>query len=144
MSHPIAFYAAARREVGPLVVAVTVLSYFFTSRKLLYFSNADLFLRVGITATYNLLRNPDRLRLASSWWVVPGMFFYNVPLPAVHIWSLLTLTADTWGTTMRANGELSKKDSTRKRWFKTGFFVVWMGIVGGTIARWVATEFNYS
>ncbi|KAK7428155.1 hypothetical protein QQZ08_005395 [Neonectria magnoliae] len=140
MSHPIAFYAAVRREIGPLVVAVTVLSYFFTSQKLLYFSNNDLLLRIGITAMYNLMRNPDRLKLSSTVWVIPGMLFYNLPLPGLHIWSLVTLTADTWGTEMRANGELSKQDSTRKRWFETGFFVVWMGIVAGAMVRWMANE----
>lgn len=138
MSHPIAFYAAARREIGPLVVALTVISYFLTSEKLLYFSHSDMFLRISLTVTYNILRNPDRLRPSSVLWVLPSMFFYNVPLPAVHIWSLVTLTADTWGTTMRANVELSKKDSTLKKWFETGFYVVWMAIVGGTVARWVA------
>ncbi|KAG7433788.1 hypothetical protein Forpi1262_v005499 [Fusarium oxysporum f. sp. raphani] len=35
----------------------------------------DLFLRIGMTTVYNILRNPDRLRLALSWYVVPGMFF---------------------------------------------------------------------
>ncbi|EXL93784.1 hypothetical protein NOF04DRAFT_13489 [Fusarium oxysporum II5] len=142
MSHPMAFFAAARREFGPLVVAVAVLSYFLTSHKLLYFSYPDLFLRIGITTVYNLLRNPDRLRLALSWYVVPGMFFYNIPLPAIHIWSLVTMTADTWGTAMRASTEIPKKDSSRKKWFETGFFVVWMGIVGGTVSRWLANEFD--
>ncbi|KAF5702667.1 glycosyltransferase family 2 [Fusarium globosum] len=142
MSHPMAFFAAARREFGPLVVAVAVLSYFLTSHKLLYFSYPDLFLRIGITTIYNILRNPDRLRLALCWYVVPGMFFYNIPLPAIHIWSLVTMTADTWGTAMRASTEISKKDSSRKKWFETGFFVVWMGIVGGTVARWLANEFG--
>ncbi|KAM0081113.1 hypothetical protein ACKRZS_006734 [Fusarium odoratissimum] len=140
MSHPMAFFAAARREFGPLVVAVAVLSYFLTSHKLLYFSFPDLFLRIGITTVYNILRNPDRLRLALSWYVVPGMFFYNIPLPAIHIWSLVTMTADTWGTAMRASTEIPKKDSSRKKWFETGFFVVWMGIVGGTVSRWLANE----
>jgi hyaluronan synthase len=111
-----AFFAAARREFGPLVVAVAVLSYFLTSHKLLYFSYPDLFLRIGIPTVYNILRNPDRLRLALSWYVVPGMFFYNIPLPAIHIWSLVTMTAGTWGTAMRASTEISK-DSSRKKWF---------------------------
>ncbi|KAH7227029.1 hypothetical protein BKA60DRAFT_557118, partial [Fusarium oxysporum] len=141
MSHPMAFFAAARREFGPLVVAVAVLSYFLTSHKLLYFSYPDLFLRIGMTTVYNILRNPDRLRLALSWYVVPGMFFYNIPLPAIHIWSLVTMTADTWGMAMRASTEIFKKDSSRKKWFETGFFVVWMGIVGGTVSRWLANEF---
>ncbi|KAI3587240.1 hypothetical protein IWW34DRAFT_825404 [Fusarium oxysporum f. sp. albedinis] len=66
MSHPMAFFAAARRVFGPLVVAVAVLSYFLTSHKLLYFSYPDLFLRIGIPTVYNILRNPDRLRLALS------------------------------------------------------------------------------
>ncbi|EWZ00132.1 hypothetical protein FOYG_00025 [Fusarium oxysporum NRRL 32931] len=117
MSHPRAFSAAARREFGPVVVAVVVLSYFLTSHKLLYFSYPDLFLRIGITTVYNILRNPDRLRLALSWYVVPDMFFYNIPLPAIHIWSLVTMTAGTWGTAMRASTEISKKDSSRKKWF---------------------------
>lgn len=144
MTHPVSFYAAVRREVGPLVVALALLVYFFTSQQLLYFSSTDLCLRAIVTAVYNFLRNPDRLRTVSRLWILPGLVFYNVPLPAVHIWSLLTLTADTWGTAMRSSGELSKKDSTRKRWFETGFFVVWMGFIGGLVAKWAATQFHFS
>ncbi len=33
----------------------------------------------------------------------PDIFFYYVPLPAIHVWSMLTLTADGWGTSMRAS-----------------------------------------
>ena len=36
---------------------------------------------------------------------------------------------------MRSTSEMSKRGKARKRWNDLGFFVVWMGIVGGTIAR---------
>ena len=142
-SHPILFYSAMRREFGPIMVAICVAIYFLTSVELIFFRYSDLFWRVVILFVYNILRNPDRLRDAPLL-ALPALVFYNVPLPAVHVWSLLTLKADTWGTTMRANGEMSKRDSIRKQWGETGFFVVWMGIVGGAVARSTANGVDLS
>lgn len=140
MSHPLLFYGMAKREVGPLIAAAAILYYLFTGKQIIRVSMRDLMMRCSVGFFYNVLRNTHRLRPRSFKWIVPGILFYHVPLPAIHLWSLMTLTADGWGTSMRASGELTKKDSVRKAWFETGFFVVWMGVVGGVAARWAATH----
>lgn len=138
ISNPLLFYGMAKREFGPAIGAIAIIYYFFTSKQLFAFSVLDLALRVLLGCFYNLLRNPDRLNRHSLRWVIPGIFFYYVPLPAVQVWSMLTLTADGWGTTMRASGERARRDSLRKAWFETGFFVVWMGIVAGSVVKYLA------
>lgn len=132
--------SALRREVAHLIVFVQCLLYLFTEHNLLYFNMPDIGLRIVGIAIYNFLRNPDRQSTAAVLWIVPGLLFYNVPLPAVQAWSLVTLTADTWGNSMRSSSEQAKKESSGKRWFESGFFVVWMGGVGAMIAKWISTR----
>jgi hyaluronan synthase len=142
MSHPLLFWGMAKREIGPVLGAIAVTYYFLTSRQLVVVSAYDLAIRVLIGVAYNMLRNPHRLRNESLRWVLPGIIFYYIPLPAVHVWSMMTLTADGWGTTMRSSGEMVKKDSVLTAWWETGFFVVWMGIVAGATARFLSGEFG--
>lgn len=137
VNHPLLFFAMCRRELGPAIAAVATLYYFVTSRQFMYLSAFDVMLRFVVSFAYNVLRNPHRLSRRSLKWVLPGIFFYYVPLPAIHVWSLFTLTADGWGTSMRSNSERVKKDSARRAWFETGFFVVWMGVIAGSVARWL-------
>ena len=144
MSHPLLFWGMAKREFGPVIGAIAILYYFLTSKQLVVVSLHDLAWRVLITAVYNLLRNPHRLSNNSLRWVLPGILFYYVPLPAVHVWSLMTLTADGWGTSMRASGERARKDSVRQAWWETGFFVIWMGVVAGSVARLVSWHFEWT
>ncbi|KAJ0108708.1 hypothetical protein J7T55_011198 [Diaporthe amygdali] len=139
-SHPFLFMSALRREVAHLIVFVQCLLYLFTEHNLLYLNMPDFGLRIVGIAIYNFLRNPDRQSTAAVFWMVPGLLFYNVPLPAVQAWSLVTLTADTWGNSMRSSTEQAKKESLRKRWFESGFFVVWMGAVGAMLAKWISTR----
>ncbi|KAG8162273.1 hypothetical protein KVR01_008038 [Diaporthe batatas] len=139
-SHPFLFMSALRRELAHLVVFVQCLLYLFTEHNLLYFNMPDFGLRIIGIALYNFLRNPDRQSTAAVVWMIPGLLFYNVPLPAVQAWSLVTLTADTWGNCMRSSTERAKKESTRKKWFESGFFVIWMGVVGAMLAKWVSTR----
>jgi hyaluronan synthase len=140
-SHPLLFYSMAKREFGPAIGAIAITWYFFTSQQLVVFSARDLLLRVVLGFCYNLLRNPDRITLQGLLWVVPSILFYYIPLPAVHLWSLVTMSADGWGTSMRANGERARKESLRQAWFDTGFFVVWMGMLGGVAAKVLGTYY---
>jgi hyaluronan synthase len=140
-SHPLLFYGMAKREFGPAIGAIAVIWYLFTSQQLVVFSITDLLLRVLVGCSYNLLRNPDRLTAKGLLWVLPSIFFYYIPLPAVHLWSMMTMGADGWGTSMRASGEQVRKESLKKAWFETGFFVVWMGILGGVMAKVLGVYF---
>lgn len=103
----------------------------------------DLGLRLLGIAVYNFLRNPDRQSAGAVLFMVPGLLFYNVPLPAVQAWSLVTLTADTWGNSMRSSSERAKKDPLRKKWYESGFFVVWMGAVGAMLAKWLSARLGF-
>ncbi|KAL7898575.1 glycosyltransferase family 2 protein [Trichoderma sp. SZMC 28014] len=144
ITHPLLFYSMSKRELGPLIALIATMWYFFTGEQLIIVFIADLFVRVVASALYNILRNPHRLERASLKWIIPGMFFYHIPLPGVHVWSLFTLTADGWGTSMRNNSEMAKKDSVRQAWWETGFFVGWMAVVAGCVARWLATHYELS
>ncbi|KAH6604305.1 glycosyltransferase family 2 [Trichoderma cornu-damae] len=139
VTHPLFFYSMSRRELGPVVALAATLWYLATGEQLIILFMADLLVRFAVRAAYNVLRNPHRLDLASVKWIVPGILFYQLPLPAVHVWSLLTLTADGWGTSMRNSSELAKKDGARQAWREMGFFVAWMGVVAGCVARWLST-----
>ncbi|EAQ91815.1 hypothetical protein CHGG_00050 [Chaetomium globosum CBS 148.51] len=141
-SHPLLFYGMAKREFGPAIGAIAIIWYFFTSQQLVVFSASDLVLRVLVGSCYNLLRNPDRLTGKGLLWVLPSILFYYIPLPAVHLWSMMTMGADGWGTSMRASGERARRESLRKAWFETGFFVVWMGILAGVVAKILGLYFG--
>ncbi len=144
--NPLLFYGMLKREFGPLLGAVAVVYYLLTARRMIEVFVGDIALRFVLAAVYNLLRNPDRLVGTSLWWAIPGMLFYHIPLPAVQVWSLMTLTADGWGTSMRASGEKEKAraEAARKAWFEMGFFVVWMMIVAGVAARATAAYFGFA
>ncbi|PYH99076.1 hypothetical protein BO71DRAFT_405634 [Aspergillus ellipticus CBS 707.79] len=156
LNSPLFFWAAIKREIGPLLGLFYILYYYVTGTSMAYFSWTDLFLRVLYTIIYNVSRNPDR-GSQSFGWVLPAMIFYNVPLPMVHAWSLATVFEGGWGTAMRAQGEAqgpgpgpglsgavkggnpaskrAREGRMRKRMRELGFFVVWMGVVGGVVGR---------
>ena len=115
-----------------------ILYYLFTGKSFAYFNWYDVGIRIAYTLLYNYFRNPDRGPNKAWLWVAPGILFYNVPLPMIHLWSMITIFQDGWGTSMRSGVELSKREQAWKRMKDLGFFVVWMGIVGGTAARLVA------
>lgn len=134
------FLSALRREFAHLFIFVQCLLYLFADIALLPFNMPDLGLRLLGLATYNFLRNPDRQSPSAVLWMIPGMLFYNIPLPAVEAWSLVTLTADSWGNSMRSSSERAKKDSDKKKWFESGFMVIWMGIVAAVMTKWIASR----
>ncbi|KAK0739421.1 hypothetical protein B0T21DRAFT_284158 [Apiosordaria backusii] len=137
VSHPLLFYGMVKREFGPAIGAFAVTWFFFTGHQLIEISLMDFVFRILISTTYNFVRNTHRLNMGDLKWIIPGVFFYYIPLPAVQIYSMLTMAADGWGTSMRASGDMerAKKESKRKAWFDLGFFVVWMGIVAGVLAK---------
>ncbi|KAL1836418.1 hypothetical protein VTJ49DRAFT_5168 [Mycothermus thermophilus] len=142
-SHPLLFYGMMKREFGPVIGAVAIIWFFFTSQSLVIFSGRDILIRIVIGFCYNLLRNPDRLTRRGIAWVIPSVFFYYIPLPGVHLWSIMTMGADGWGTTMRASSERARKETLRKAWFETGFFVVWMGLLGGAAAKLIGIHMDW-
>ena len=140
---PIFFLAALRRQVISFVIFAMLMSYLFVGHApFLGFSISDSIYRLLFTALYLKIRNPIRPTWGEWSWSIPSSLFYNVPLPAVQLWSFLTVFADGWGTSMRGAKEVEEKTRWRelkKKAWEVGFFVVWMGIIGGVVGRWVGT-----
>ncbi|RAL12441.1 chitin synthase [Aspergillus homomorphus CBS 101889] len=139
LTNPLFFWAAIKREAGPLLGMGYILYYLLTGASLAYFSWTDLGVRLLYTIIYNVFRNPDRGVRRLVLWVglLPALLFYNVPLPVVHFWSAVTVMEDGWGTAMRSPAGMWK------RWNELGFFVVWMGVVAGVAARIMAGHLGY-
>ncbi|KAJ5988768.1 hypothetical protein N7481_003978 [Penicillium waksmanii] len=140
ITNPLFFWAAVKREAGPLLGLAYILYYLITGECFAYFNWYDVGIRIAYTLIYNYCRNPDRGPKNSWIWIVPGLLFYNIPLPMIHLWSLITVFQDGWGTSMRSTSEMTKRGQAWKRWNDLGFFVVWMGIVGGTLGRMTASK----
>lgn len=136
LNHPFLFLSGLRREFTHIIVFFQGILYLCSEAVIIPFNMTDVIVRLVSLALYNFLRNPDRQSATAVLWMIPGLIFYNVPLPAIQIWSLITLTADTWGNSMRAGAELAKKDSLSKKWYEGGFVVVWMAIVGAIMVKW--------
>ncbi|PYI35450.1 hypothetical protein BP00DRAFT_388172 [Aspergillus indologenus CBS 114.80] len=147
LTSPLFFWAAIKREAGPLLGLGYILYYLCTGASLAYFSWTDLAVRLGYTILYNGLRNPDRSVRTLGLWVglLPALLFYNLPLPIVHFWSAVTVLEDGWGTSMRSQAAGVVPDTGMwKRWKELGFFVVYMGIVAGVAARILAGHLGYA
>ena len=111
----------------------------------MHFSLSDYAYRLLFTAVYLKVRNPIRPSWEEWSWSIPSSLFYNVPLPAVQMWSLITVFADGWGTTMRGSREVEEKTRLRelkKKAWEVGFFVAWMGVIGGVLGRWVGVQLD--
>ncbi|RAL68031.1 hypothetical protein DID88_008754 [Monilinia fructigena] len=143
MQSPILFFASLKREFEALIMPVTVLLYVTTGFVLFKtFSFQDYFRRRFFTLLYLSLRNPYRPAFVEWLWSIPGNLFYTIPLPAILTWSLVTVLHDSWGTTMRSSKELSTQSSKlRLKIWEVGFFVLWMGILGGATGRFIGGMF---
>ena len=137
---PVFFWSALKRQFGPIVVVAAACSYLLFNNALYRFSLYDVVLRFTIFTIYNFLRNPDKD--VRALWIPFAILFYTVPLPAIQVWSLLTIVEDGWGTTMRSGKEMKKasSESQRTRWFEAGWFVIWMGVIGGVLGRWISNS----
>ncbi|PYH30928.1 glycosyltransferase family 2 protein [Aspergillus neoniger CBS 115656] len=140
MHSPILFFGALRRQFAAFVVPLTVVLYLCSGMLLIRaFSFQDYTHRLGLTISYLVFRNPYRPTMKEWMWSLPAHLFYHVPLPAIQVWSFLTVLHDSWGTTMRANKEVRHSKLRLKIW-EVGFFVFWMAILGGASGRYVATS----
>ncbi|KAL2832428.1 hypothetical protein BDW59DRAFT_180938 [Aspergillus cavernicola] len=145
MQSPILFLSSLRRQIAALLVPTTVLLYLLTGTILLQgFVVHDLVRRQGLTLVYLILRNPYRPAIKTWLWCLPATAFYYIPLPAIEMWSFLTIFHDSWGTTMRSKKEVARHSRLALRFWEVGFFVLWMGAVGGTIGRYLASVWMLS
>ncbi|KAH7085975.1 hypothetical protein BKA63DRAFT_575370 [Paraphoma chrysanthemicola] len=141
---PLFFFGALRREITALILFTTIMSYVLVGvSPFLRFQPRDFLLKFVFTAVYLKVRNPINPTWGEWIWSVPGAIFGMVPGPGVHAWSFVTMGTSEWGTSMR--GELEKKEKNgwtelKKKVWELGFFVVWMGIMGGMVGRYVSSE----
>ncbi|CAN9129700.1 unnamed protein product [Alternaria alternata] len=141
---PLFFYAALRRELTSFVIFTTMVAYFFVGvSPFMRFIPRDYMVKFLLTAVYLKARNPINPTWGEWVWSVPAALFYMIPLPAIQAWSFVTMLANEWGTSMR--GELQTQERNRwtelkKKAWEVGFFVVWMGVVGGAVCRYISSE----
>jgi hyaluronan synthase len=141
---PLFFYAALRREITSFVIFTTMVSYFFVGvSPFMRFIPRDYVVKFLLTAVYLKARNPINPTWGEWVWSGPAALFYMIPLPAIQAWSFVTMLANEWGTSMR--GELQTQERNRwtelkKKVWEIGFFVVWMGVVGGVMCRYISSE----
>ncbi|KAK3718045.1 hypothetical protein LTR37_005471 [Vermiconidia calcicola] len=138
LQSPILFFGALRRQMSVFLIPLNVALYLLLGRPFYWkFTAIDIANRIIWTTFYLGLRNPYPAGKGSWIYILPAQIFYNIPLPAVQLWSLLTVTTDGWGTTMRA--EKSPRVSLKTKAFDMGFFVLWLSMLGATLGRWVAS-----
>ncbi|OCL13621.1 glycosyltransferase family 2 protein [Glonium stellatum] len=142
LQSPVLFFAAFRREVGSLVVWFGILFYMLTGKLIWVLSWSDLISRTIWTIAYIALRNPYRPNWSTWLWLMPGQVFYNFPLPAIQIWSLVTILDGSWGTTMRNSFEITRQARLKTKVYELGFFVLWSGVASGAITRLLGTALN--
>ncbi|KAH4115981.1 hypothetical protein HBH92_133430 [Parastagonospora nodorum] len=141
---PLFFYVALRRELTSLVHFTTITSYFFLGvSPFAHFIPKDYIAKFVLTAVYLKTRNPINPTWGEWVWSTPAALFFMIPQPAIQAWSFVTMLANEWGTSMR--GELKTQEQNRwrelkKKAWEVGFFVVWMGILGGAAGRYISSE----
>lgn len=134
----ILFVTAMRRFYGPLIIGVFTIRYVFTGYTVHAFQSWDFVLRVALCTCYNFWRNKSHV--ASIKYLVLSQIFYQLPLPGIMFWSVVTVLEGGWGTSMRSANE--QKKSRFAGWdnlWSTTAVVIWMGFVGAAVARWVTS-----
>jgi len=134
---PILFVTAMRRFYGPLIIGIFTIRYVLTGYTVHTYSAKDLIGRIVLCTGYNFLVNGKNVN--GIMFLVGSQIFYQLPLPGVMFWSVLTVLEGGWGTRMRNQSEQRKeKSSGLENLRSTTAVVVWMGIVAAAIARYIA------
>jgi hyaluronan synthase len=126
-----------RRFYGPLIIGVFTIRYVFTGYSVHTYSLLDLLFRVALCTSYNFWCNKSHVN--SIKYLVLSQIFYQLPLPGIMFWSVLTVLEGGWGTSMRNQTE--QKKNRHAAWdnlWSTSAVVMWMGFVGAAVARFVA------
>lgn len=137
---PILFVTAMRRFYGPLVIGIFTIRYVLTGYTVHTYSLLDLIGRIILCTAYNYLVNGKNVN--NIVYLICSQVFYQLPLPGIMFWSVLTVLEGGWGTRMRNESEQRKE-----RWagwdnlWSTTAVVAWMGFVAAAITRYVASRF---
>jgi hyaluronan synthase len=136
---PILFVTAMRRFYGPLIIGLFTIRYVFTGYSVHSYSLFDLLGRIILCTAYNRFVNRDNVN--GIGFLVISQIFYQLPLPGIMFWSVLTVLEGGWGTRMRNQSETQKgrKAGFENLWSTTAV-VAWMGFVAAAFARFLCTR----
>jgi hyaluronan synthase len=137
---PILFVTAMRRFYGPLIIGIFTIRYVLTGYTAHTYSLIDLIGRIILCTGYNYTVNGKSVN--GITYLICSQIFYQLPLPGIMFWSVLTVLEGGWGTRMRNQSEQRKE-----RWaglenlWSTSAVVLWMGFVAAAVARYLAWRF---
>ncbi|KAI1843926.1 hypothetical protein JX266_009982 [Neoarthrinium moseri] len=107
LQHPVLFFNTVRREIGGILIPLTIAIYALTGRTARPVPGQDLVQRLLITCGYLALRNPYRPSRWAEWlWLLPGQVLYNISIQGIQFWALMTMLDGSWGTCMRGSAEV--------------------------------------
>ena len=135
---PIVFITAMRRFYGPILFGIVTIRYVLTGHIVFAYSPLDLAGRIILCALYNFLCNKENVN--SIFHLIWSQVFYQLPLPGIMIWSVVTVLEGGWGTSMRNQGERRKRNPWWEKLWSTTAVVLWMGFVGAGLAKYVASR----
>jgi hyaluronan synthase len=137
---PILFVTAMRRFYGPLIIGIFTIRYVLTGYTAHTYSLIDLIGRIILCSGYNYALNGKNVN--GITYLICSQIFYQLPLPGIMFWSVLTVLEGGCGTRMRNQSEQRKE-----RWaglenlWSTSAVVLWMGFVAAAVARYLAWRF---
>jgi hyaluronan synthase len=129
-----------RRFYGPLIIGIFTIRYVLTGYTAHTYSLIDLIGRIILSTGYNYAVNGKNAN--GITYLICSQIFYQLPLPGIMFWSVLTVLEGGWGTRMRNQSEQRKE-----RWaglenlWSTSAVVLWMGFVAAAVARYLAWRF---
>ncbi|KAF4625956.1 hypothetical protein G7Y89_g12207 [Cudoniella acicularis] len=133
----ILFVTAMRRFYGPLIIGVFTIRYVLTGYTVHTYSLTDLVGRIVLCTVYNRLLNKDNVN--GIGYLICSQIFYQLPLPGIMFWSVVTALEGGWGTRMRNQSETRKgRRAGFENLWSTTAVVLWMGFVAAAMARFIA------
>ena len=134
---PILFVTAMRRFYGPLIIGIFTIRYVLTGYIIHAYSAQDLLGRIILCTVYN--QSVARNTTNGIAFLILSQIFYQLPLPGIMFWSVVTVLEGGWGTRMRNQSETQKgRSAGLENLWSTTAVVVWMGFVAAAFARYIA------
>jgi hyaluronan synthase len=134
---PILFVTAMRRFYGPLIIGIFTIRYVLTGYTVHAYSLTDLVGRIILCTGYNMMYNKKNVN--GIGYLICSQIFYQLPLPGIMFWSVVTVLEGGWGTRMRNQSETQKgRRAGLEHLWSTTAVVIWMGFVAAALTRWVA------
>jgi hyaluronan synthase len=136
---PILFVTAMRRFYGPLIIGVFTIRYVLTGYTVHTYSLQDLLGRIILCTLYN--QSVAKNTTNGIGFLILSQIFYQLPLPGIMFWSVVTVLEGGWGTRMRNQSEIQKgRWAGMENLWSTTVVVAWMGFVAAAMARYIASR----